>query len=201
MIEIEKKFHLTPEQEKKLLEHATFVKEVVNHDTYYDNETYDLTKNGLWFRKRNGRFELKVPLHKVGVKNVVTQQEELEDKQSIRDYLSLDTQLDFESAIKSKGYKSFVTYQTTRRRYKEGSFSIDLDSCDYGDGDPYLVAEIELMVEESGKEAGVKMIMDFISSKAVETGHARGKLPTYISRYRPEHYQVLLDAGIVYDES
>ena len=66
MIEVEKKFILTTEQEKSLIEGADFLGEKKFTDIYYDDEDFSLTKKDLWLRNREGRFELKIP------KNITT---------------------------------------------------------------------------------------------------------------------------------
>ncbi|HCB56147.1 MAG: hypothetical protein UU08_C0032G0004 [Candidatus Uhrbacteria bacterium GW2011_GWE2_40_58] len=201
MIEIEKKFRLTPEVEKSLLKTATFLHTFINHDIYFDNQTYDLTRHGIWFRKRNEQFELKMPLHQIGQKNVVTQYEELETEDAIRLALKLNPNLSFEEALKEKKYFSFASYTNTRQRYKDGPFSLDFESCDFGDGDPYRLVEIELIVSEAEKEQGVQKIIAYAQSKKMELVDINGKLPMYLKRHDPKHYQVLKNAGIVYEEN
>ena len=62
MIEIEKKFILTPEQEQALIKGADFIEEKEFTDIYYDDKILSLTTKDIWLRERAGKFELKVPL-------------------------------------------------------------------------------------------------------------------------------------------
>ena len=78
MIEIEKKFHFTPEQEAKIIASATFLGEKIQTDTYYDTLDFVLTCKDIWLRNRNGRFEIKTPLHVLGNKMALTQYRKIE---------------------------------------------------------------------------------------------------------------------------
>ncbi len=65
MVEIEKKFRLTQEQERQLLEGATSMGVKKNTDIYFDTEDFVLTRQDHWLRERNGRFEVKKRGHEL----------------------------------------------------------------------------------------------------------------------------------------
>jgi len=108
MIEVEKKFKLTPEQEVRLLEGATFLKTVTNEDIYFDTIDFSLTKQDHWLRKRSGRFELKRRVHELGHKLGGTAYDEIEDEAGIRTFLKLPEVNALEADLASAGYNPFA---------------------------------------------------------------------------------------------
>ena len=62
MIEVEKKFQLSGEQQERLLEGATFLKEKIQTDTYFDTLDYKYSRNHTWLRERDGSYELKISI-------------------------------------------------------------------------------------------------------------------------------------------
>lgn len=198
MIEIEKKFHLTQKQEIRLTQDAVFVGEKIQTDTYYDTSDVALTCKDIWLRNRNGRFEIKIPLHALGNKLALTQYEELETDEEICAFLKLPSCLLTNGILAEAGYTPFCTVVTTRRRYQDGDYTIDLDSCDFGNGELYLLAEIEIMVEEHDREEAAKKLTDYAVSKGLSLEYIRGKLLEYLYRHAPEHYKTLVDCGVIY---
>ncbi len=198
MIEIEKKFHFTPGQEAKLIASATFLGEKIQTDTYYDTSDFTLTCKDIWLRNRNGRFEIKTPLHALGNKLAITQYREIETDEEICQTLHLPICTLTNEILADAGYIPFSTIITTRKRYQDEPYSIDLDSCDLGDGDPYFVAEIEIIIEEDHKEEATKKLMDYAVGKGLSIDYIRGKLLEYLYRHSPEHYKALVNAGVIY---
>src|SRR5579864_1260452 len=83
MIEVEKKFILTPDQEKKLIEGAEFVVEKQFTDIYYDDKDFSLTTKDIWLRERDSKYELKLPMNKSSERRVVDQYRELDVEDDI----------------------------------------------------------------------------------------------------------------------
>lgn len=194
MIEVEKKFKLDEEQEKKLLADAEFLAEVTNVDTYFDNDRFDITTDDNWLRTRNDAFEYKKRLHQLGHKLAGTSYDELENDDQIRSTLNLQTSDSMIDDVIAAGFAPFATITTQRRSYKRESFHIDLDVCDFG----YTLAEIELMVDENmDREEALRQIDAFAKKIGLDTSSIRGKVTEYIFRFRPEHYQALVDAGVM----
>ena len=193
MIEVEKKFKLSQEEEAKLIADAKFIKEVTNTDTYFDNANYDLTTNGLWLRNRNGRFELKVnvsrKLNELGRPDWnTTEFKELETDNEIRKELNLKNSGNIAGDIEMLGYEPFVTLKTERKMYQRDGYVISIDSIDYG----YQVVEIELMVETSNEvEEASERIVRFAESIGINTNPVRGKVMEYLYRNAPEHYKLI----------
>ena len=83
---------------------------------------------------------------------------------------------------------------TTRRKYKDGQFVIDLDEIDFG----YNIGEIELLVnDKSAMEEAVAQILDFANKKGLVIAPVRGKVIEYIKRNNINHYRALEEAGIL----
>ncbi|PJA46151.1 hypothetical protein CO174_00730 [Candidatus Uhrbacteria bacterium CG_4_9_14_3_um_filter_50_9] len=195
MIEVEKKYRLDDKQEKILTEGATFLKEVENVDEYFDTDDWSLTTQDHWLRKRNGAFELKKRLHTLGHKLGTTAYDELTDTEEIRAFLHLPKEGSFEDALSQAGYKRFVTLPKKRRSYERDGFRIDLDECPFD----YKIAEIELLIDDPSKrEEASERIDAFAASIGLDTSPVRGKIIEYLNRYSPNHYQALLDAGVIY---
>ena len=62
MIEVEKKFSVTPDIKMRLTQGAELLGEREMNDVYYDTSSYTLTLEGKYLRCRNGAWELKIPL-------------------------------------------------------------------------------------------------------------------------------------------
>ena len=85
MIEIERKFAVTEEWQRRLTEGAEFVSEKTMTDTYYDTVDFQLTTKDRWLRLRDGKWELKEPLHALGFsKRAADQYRELITEGEIR---------------------------------------------------------------------------------------------------------------------
>lgn len=200
MIEIKKKFLLTDAQRKKLLENAEFLGEKTFTDVYYDTPEYALTKNDIWLRTRNGRFEVKLPLQK-NRHGLANQYHEIEGEEKIRQIFDIIPRGSFLEDIQSFGYASFGEFSTIRREYKRGKFTIDLDEVDYGNF-KYSVAEIELLVEiaEEIKKANDEILAfaDLMGLNPPVGGkNLRGKMSEYLFRQKPDQYKALIDAGVM----
>jgi thiamine-triphosphatase len=196
MIEVEKKFLLTEAQKGRLIEGAQFVAEKKIHDVYFDTPDYRLTTKDWWLRSRDGRFEIKIPLHDIHhPEKGTTQYRELETEDEIRRAIGLPQKNDFMSDLKAANYRSVADILTTRTKYKYGEFTIDLDVTDSG----YELAEIELMVPQpADMEQAVQKILAFAAERGLGIEARRGKVLEYIRRNNPAHFQALMDAGVIW---
>src|SRR3989338_2081719 len=198
MIEVEKKFILNEHDKERLTKDAEFLNERVFTDIYYDTEIFSLTTNNKWLRSREGRFELKLPLHE-GVDRLADQYDELEDEQKIREALNLPSSGNFADDLAKVGYSPFCTCKTKRRKYKKEPFIIDLDTVDFQDF-IYSIGEIELMVNDKSEvESAIEKIMDFAKSQNLTIAPVRGKVIEYLKRTKANHYQALIRASVVKD--
>lgn len=199
MIEVEKKFLFTPEQESQLLEGAVFFGEKILIDVYYDADAFALTSKDWWLRTRDGRFELKIALpHAGGFAGDIY--DEVEDELRIREILKLTRDGDLRAALEAAGYHVFARCQTTRRKYEKDGFHIDCDVATFPDVSDFThrIAEIELMVyDDSMIGAAGARIAKFAELYGLSFGSHHGKIVEYLFRFRPEHYAALVRAGVV----
>lgn len=198
MIEVEKKFILNEQDKERLTKDAQFLNERVFTDIYYDTEIFSLTSKDKWLRSREGRFELKLPLHG-GTDRLADRYDELEDEQKIREALNLPSNGNLADNLVKNGYSPFCTCKTTRRKYKKEPFIIDLDIVDFQNF-TYNIGEIELMVNDKSEiEGAIEKIMNFAKEQNLTIAPVRGKVIEYLKRVKPNHYQALVQAKVVKD--
>lgn len=198
MIEVEKKFILTSENEKRLLDGAEFVSERTFTDVYYDSDDYALTTSDIWLRARDSRWELKVSLH-TDPHRSGDQYEEIEDEARIREKLDMPVGENLKDDLALAGYAPFCTVTTLRRKYKKGPFTIDLDEGRW-DGGTHTLAEIELMVNDASEaEKALQDIHAFAEQNGLKLERVHGKAVRYLKESRPEHFRALVEAGVVGD--
>ena len=198
MIEVEKKFIFNEQEKERLTRDARFLNERVFTDIYYDTEIFSLTSKDTWLRSREDKFELKLPLHD-GVERLADQYDELEDEQKIRETLHLLSNGNIADDLAKAGYSQFCTCKTTRRKYKNEPFIIDLDIVDFEDF-IYNIGEIELMVNNKSEiEGAIEKIMTFAKEQNLTIAPVRGKVIEYLKRTKPKQYQALVNAKVVKD--
>ncbi len=196
MIEVEKKFLLSESDKSRLIKDAEFLSERIFTDIYYDTADYSLTTKDQWLRKRENRFELKLPMH-TGPDRLVDQYHELEDERSIREALNMSHSGNLERDLSVAGHLPFCACTTTRRKYARHPFIIDLDSVDFRDF-TYRIGEIELMVKDAGEiEVAIEKIMAFAKEQNLTIAPVRGKVLEYLKRMKPDHYQALIQAHVI----
>lgn len=200
MIEVEKKFLLTPEQESRLIEGAELIGEKTIVDIYYDTADYDVTLANMWLRQRGEEFELKVPL-RVSDDRTVDQYRELTDRTEICQALGLPADgTAIADVLKNAQHEPFMSPHTTRRTYRKNGFTIDLDTVTYEGSDfRYTIAEIEKLVEdEADVPAAVEQIIAFARQYDLTTDQfILGKVGAFLKSERPDHYQALVAVGIL----
>jgi len=180
---------------KRIEASAEFVKEVINHDIYYDTDDYRLIKENKWFRNRDGQFEIKIPIpNKEKLINIYN---EVTDLKEIAEHIRLK-QLsgDFEENLRLNGFQVLVKIITKRRKFKIREFNIDIDEADYG----YAVCEIEKMVEkEEEVEKATEDIFSLARSLGLEVKFVRGKGLEYFYRFNKKVYQLIEDLRLRYE--
>ncbi len=193
MIEVEKKFAVTPEQIKKVETVARFVKKVIITDIYYDTFDYSLIKKDWWLRNRNGEFEIKVPPNnkpsKINVYEEIINPDEIIERTGLK---KLST--NFEENLKLNGFKVLVKLVTKRRKFKMQDFNIDIDEADCG----YTLCEIEKIVEnENEVEMATQEILEFAKSLNFEIKRVFGKGIEYLYRYNRPAYDAFQNSAAV----
>lgn len=192
MIEVEKKFILTPEQEDKLIEGAEFLGEKKFTDIYYDDDDFSLTSSDIWFRERDGTYELKLPMNESLEQRASDQYRELDTEKDIQAYFNAHTPI--QKILEEKNYKPFCTITTTRKKYKKEGFGIDVDTMDFG----YNLVEIEYMTNDESKvKEATQNIIAFAKKHGIDTSKiVRGKVVEYLDRKNQKHFQALLKAEV-----
>ena len=180
MIEVEKKFNLEGLDLEEILKDFEFLGEVVNHDIYYDYSDYRLLKNKIYFRNRNGNFELKI-------KKGSGIYEEIEDKDKIIEYFKTDS---LENFIVNE-IEAMIDFKNTRQKYKKEDFHIDIDNTDFG----YKEGEIELLVEkeEEIKEAEARIFEFFRKYNLKKLDEDASKKKVYLRTKRPDLYKIFYE--------
>lgn len=194
MIEVEKRYRLTPEQEKRLLEGAALIGNKTNEDAYFDTDDFVLTRQDHWLRTRSGRWELKRRVHELGHKFGGTAYDEIENEPGIRTFLQLPEKGSLADDLATAGYKPFARIVKERRSYEKEGFHIDLDICDFG----YELAEIELMIEhEDQRQGALKRIEEFADRMGLDQTPVLGKIIEYLYRFARPHYDALVEVGVI----
>lgn len=193
MIEVEKKFVLTFEEQKRLLADARLESEQSIADTYYDTSEYALLKSDRILRIRDGQPNLKIALAKRDA-HFVARYHEVEDERRIRILLGLQSSGAFAQALIAAGFQSFYSVITRRKTFRDAGFRIDVDRADYADGTTYELCEIELLVEsvEQSEEAA-KKIAEHAKGKNIPLAPARGKLLNYLFKTKPDVYAMICE--------
>lgn len=198
MIEVEKKFKLTKEQEKKLLEGAEFVGEKTFTDIYYDNAQFSLSTQDMWLREREGNFELKIPMHQDRDKSV-DQYDEIVGENAIREIFAIFPHGTFQEDLATLGHQPYCKCVTKRKKYHKEGFVLDLDEVEFSGTDlKYAIAEIELLVKDKEDAAvAVEKVIDFALKHDLKVEPLLGKVGTYLKEKKPQHYEALIASGVL----
>jgi len=175
-VEIEAKFPFRPEDEQRIAQIAKLINQKTFIDVYYDHPTdYTLTSRDLWLRKREGSWQLKIPVSMYKDKGVTKELSKDLRPGNVDDYQELDSDskiVEFllsrgfitrgnslQEALALEGYIPFGELKTERKSFHLVSHSsvhpdpalkIDLDTAFWGKGSTqyqYHIGEIELMVD------------------------------------------------------
>lgn len=95
-------------------------------------------------------------------------------------------------AVEGLGLEEFASFVTCRRKYRLGDLSVDLDEADFG----YAVGEVEALVgqKEDAPEA-LKRIQKLGCQLGFdEKARIPGKMSVYLHKFRPAHYDALVQA-------
>lgn len=170
-IEIERKFQVTDFDENKLFQaNGKLISEISFEDVYYDNNSYGLILNDCWLRKRNHKWEFKIPLNRdPNILYMSTQFRELEDEKDIRlalhEIIKPETKFcDNQEIIEEFKLQPFATFTTTRKSYKlPSNCTVVIDFTSFG----YSVGEIETMIEDNSE---IENAIERINAIAAQLG-------------------------------
>src|SRR3989338_5244525 len=166
-VEVEVKFAITDAIKKRIQERAKFISRKSFTDVYYDRartSEYPMTTRDIWLRKRQGCWQLKVPipfyqlsLSKGENKGLLLesyptdQYKELENEIDILEFLKSNAFIadspisELDSSLKLNEYSEILRLETDRRTFAWQDASIVFDDCLPL---PYSVGEIEIMVAD-----------------------------------------------------
>ncbi len=193
MIEIEKKFLLSAEEETRLLAGAKEIGMKEFTDQYYDTVDFLLTKKDWWLRQRDNIFELKLA-QQPGAPGF-DQREEIEEEKMIREKLGIEETGQLENILPEKGYSVFCHCVTKRKIYERDGATIVVDAVIYPDEPAftYRLAEIEMLAaDEAGAEAARVQIKTLAEECGLSLQIIRGKVREYLKQFRSAQYEVLL---------
>lgn len=197
MIEIEQKFLVTKNQLDQLLGQIEFIQEKVFTDIYYDTPDYSLTKDDIWLRQRDGVWELKVPLDGLEKDYITDHYEEIDDERKIGEFLQIDSINNLSQDLAVYNYRPFCELTTTRRKYKQGDFNIDVDVVK-GDNFNYAILELELLIEVlADAQIAKTKILTWAKAQGLAVKSVYGKVIAYLQQERLQHFQALVDSGTI----
>ncbi|MBI4426689.1 MAG: CYTH domain-containing protein [Candidatus Kerfeldbacteria bacterium] len=184
VIEIEQKFAIKPGDRERLLAGAEFVSKKIIHDAYWDTPNAILISGEAFLRNRDGKFELKIPLHKLTKELPKSYHyDEIYDEAEIRQHLGLTRPGSMPDALRRGGYDVVADFSTTRTKYQRDQFILDFDETDFG----FSLVEIERQVErDDQRKVAAKEIVEFAKGMGLELMHVRGKIHEFIKSRRPD---------------
>jgi len=199
MIEIERKFKLRETDLQTIKQIAKFGGEKTYRDEYYDSPTYELTKKDTWLRKRNGVWECKVAVENTENKGTdyyleLTNESDILKYLLDNDHIKQIGSLSVDQHLANNSICQFATICSARSKYKTDKFNFDLDVTDFG----YSIGEIEIMVKDASEiPSAQKLIDQFVSEHDLVVAGVQGKVLEYLNRFRREHYDALVVAGLI----
>jgi len=194
VIEVEKRYIITKEQEENILKDTELLGEKIFTDIYYDDTNYSLTTNDIWLRRRDNKFELKIPLNKSFEKRLSDQYEEIGNEKDILNYFQANYNKTIKELITEINFIPFCKIKTIRRKYKKEGFNIDLDIADTG----FAIMEIERMTDDLSKMKEITQeITQFAERNGIIKEQKWGKIIEYIRINNPQHFQALINAKLI----
>ncbi|XP_072885539.1 thiamine-triphosphatase isoform X2 [Hemitrygon akajei] len=199
-IEVERKFAVRPDTEQRL---ASLGGQRLGSrsllDRYFDTVDLRLTLADLWLRSREGRWQLKSPVGAGPQASGTTRYRETASEAEIlallRPVLSaIEGGLD---RLAETGHlQEFATIRTQRISYRlPQGLLVDLDLADFG----HQVGEIEVEVgTEDEVPAAQARIEEMARSLGLDGEEVLpGKMHIFLQKFRPLHFQKLLDARVL----
>ena len=186
MIEVEKKCIPTESFVKYLDTEARFLDEVILEDELFDFRNLSLIKNDVWLRRRNKRWELKIPVKNDKACDVY---EELEDENLISTHIGVKNLTD-DALFK---ISCLITH---RKEYELEKFKIVIDEVTAPNTDFfYRLMEVEILVESQEKyQEAEQKILDFMHKFNIKSEIVNSKFVEYSKQFEKEIYEMLKKA-------
>ena len=195
-------------------------------DTYYDTPEHALTANDVWLRRRDDRWEIKVPIpgdarRSGGERSVFREVEgaagcldELEnaletetraarrtrgsEKGEARDDLGADEEDEDEKLRRFMAERTVTPFASFATT--RAKFSLDGAAIDVDSASfGHTVVEVEVLCGDAGEVPAAEALVRAVAAKLALTdvGATGGKLETYLRRNCPKHLETLVERGIL----
>ena len=193
-------------------------------DTYYDTPECSLTSNDVWLRRRDEKWEIKVPIagdaRRSGGERTVFREvegaagclDELEkvlgtgeaevssgtkrdEREGERERESANDELRLERFAASKAVAPFASFATTRAKFSLDGASIDVDCASFG----HTVVEVEVLCGDANEVPAAEEKVNKVAAKLLltEIGATGGKLETFLRKNCPKQLEALVKNGIL----
>jgi adenylate cyclase class IV len=179
-VEVEVKLTLDAAAELRLLEGTEPLEAVRLDDLYYDDAARSLAQADRWLRKRNERFELKLP---VGARPQTR-------SQAYREVAG--PELEAILGPPPGPYAPAWQVVSTRQSYRYDDFIVSVDRTDFG----YRIAEIELDVPAGEESQALVRLEGFLAERDLILEPTPGKLAVLIAQTEPALYAKLAQREI-----
>ena len=191
-------------------------------DTYYDTPECSLTSNDVWLRRRDEKWEIKVPIagdaRRSGGERTVFREVEgaagcLDELEKVlgtgeaevssgtkrdereRERESANDELRLERFAASKAVAPFASFATTRAKFSLDGASIDVDCASFG----HTVVEVEVLCGDANEVPAAEEKVNKVAAKLLltEIGATGGKLETFLRKNCPKQLEALVANGIL----
>ncbi len=174
----------------------------VIRDEYYDSSSFWLTKKDVWLRKRTNsdgaKFEMKVGSASNKKSSDVTDYEEVRDLGRIAEFLGIPVSRLSDDGLRENGYLPFCSCITSRSKWKNGIFTIDIDDASFVGYPNFSFPVVEIEVESDDPKAAGKLVKDLLFERGVTFKLLQfGKICEFLKLHKPNHFQALLEVGVI----
>lgn len=192
MIEVERKFRVSPETKSRLEQRSSSKGMIKFIDCYCCEE---LALEDMWLRQRNGAWELKIPVLPDRPKRLGTTVYRELVEPTVWDELS-------RLKVEIKGRRPYATLHTERTQLKcvweSREIEVVLDVCTTEDGFRYSVGELEILVARDSEVEDAATTLDHFAESLNLLGQsdANGKLIAYLKEKNETLYNALALKGL-----
>jgi len=189
VLEFEKRFCLTSDQITHLKGLGQHDRDITLTDELWDTNDFELTKQGLCLRRRNGDWELKVPLPQDS--QDMSCREELTDETAIAQALAPEGEscTDLNQVLATRGIVHQGTAIGVRSNYSLGNMTFDFANFTFEDTpvaiEPYNnIVEIEIVIASEEEGDPTEKIRAFADEHGLPWERVKGKFPYMISKIK-----------------
>lgn len=161
-------------------------------DIYFDSAKHDLTLRDVWLRKRQGAWELKIPMFTPQQAMQVDRYEEITMENDILQHLHKLFGWQANS-LQEAPLVPLLTCHTNRTKFQYQDLIIDLDSASFDQSTfVYQIGEVEKMVASEAQVAeATQQVLEFCKQHQLEIASNQGKILEFLRHERKQHYELL----------